>query len=926
VSRAFNRSRRWMGAVVAVATGAALVMSLPDAQAASSTVTFAYTGSDQSWTVPAEVSAVRVEAFGAQGGGEYGGFGAGVVVDLAVTPGQQLTVRVGGRGGIATGGFNGGGGSSFAGAGLGQGQGGGGASDVSLGDNRLVVAGGGGGAAGGPSFGMGGSAGGTSGEAGADGSGVHRGGGGGTSVQAGVGGGAYAGVGNEAIGGNGGFYGGGGGGGWFGGGGGGGDSSGGSPAGGGAGSSRAPAGATFVQGARTGDGEVRVTWGLGTAAGSAGLAKTFAFTAGSQLYQVPAGVTAVSVRAVGAQGGTGTARAGFGADVSASVAVTPGQVLAVLVGGRGGNGDGCGALSCGEPQAGNSVGGFNGGGSSAFAGAGTGRGTGGGGATDLRRGSWRLEKRVVVAGGGGGSSVNGGVVEAGRGHGGDASGPIGGDGGAGDGQHAGGKGGTQAAGGAGGGAYAGAGRSPDGGSGGFFGGSGGGGWYGGGGGGGDSTGGSPGGGGAGASHVTDPIGEPTYASDTAGGDGQLSITAMPADPAPTPTSSTPTAPGPVTLTPITVGELRVGSIWKVTGTLSEPLQSYAWLRCTALDPTTCAPIAGATAATYRVRPADLDRFVAVDVVDADGNRGRSQPRHILEDVCKVPIEFNDGHYYGTRSRATMTISPRPGWGCLRVNLFIAAKRIDGLGYGNNRGPSPLADATKSKGSIWVNFETGRIEVVANHTDTVAALLSAFPTNVTANPDSGVADALVGCIRNNRWAPPSLDRSCQTRVYERFRKPNSAGFYFPSLDTSGDFRIRYHFTNAARRYVDTAPAAIDGILGFTGTANGRVSLSCAFIDKFPSIEMYQDWPSPEAGGSYTLRDVFYRKESSPRDLNASAPKFSRGTCGRISRPTTSTASLRQLTGVVAQIDNRYTAPIGPDPYEDVMRDFKPWSPM
>jgi hypothetical protein len=528
-----------------------LALSLPEAQAAISTVSFAYTGSAQTWTVPAGVSTVRVEAYGAQGGGDYGGFGAGVVTSVTVTPGQQLTVRVGGRGAQAAGGFNGGGGSSFAGAGLGQGQGGGGASDVSLGDTRLVVAGGGGGAAGGPDFGMGGSAGGISGEAGVDGSGVHRGGGGGTSAEAGAGGGAYAGSGNGAVGGNGGFNAGGGGGGWLGGGGGGGDSSGGSAAGGGAGSSYAQGTATFVQGARTGDGEVDISWG-GTPAASAGQAKTFTFTGGPQLYQVPTGVTSLAVRAVGAQGGTGTSRAGFGADVSARVAVTPNQVLAVLVGGRGGNGDGCGALSCGEPQAGNSVGGFNGGGTNTFAGAGTGRGTGGGGATDLRRGSWRLEKRVVVAGGGGGSSVNGSGVQPGLGQGGDASGPIGGDGVAGDGQYAGGKGGTQEAGGQGGGAYAGAGGSANGGSGGFFGGSGGGGWFGGGGGGGDSSGGSPGGGGAGSSHVTDPIGEPTYAPNPFGGDGQLGITVAgtetPTDPGPTPTtpSPSPTAAGPAT--------------------------------------------------------------------------------------------------------------------------------------------------------------------------------------------------------------------------------------------------------------------------------------------------------------------------------------------------------------------------------------------
>ncbi|WP_433831334.1 glycine-rich protein [Actinoplanes sp. CA-015351] len=670
-----------------------------------------------------------------------------------------------------------------------------------------------------------------------------------------------------------------------------------------------------MQGARTGNGEVRISWGAGTPTGSGGQVTPFALTGGPQLFEVPAGVTAVDVRAVGAQGGTGTALAGLGADVSAEVAVTPGQVLAVLVGGRGGNGDGCGALSCGEPVAGKSIGGFNGGGSSTFAGAGTGRGTGGGGATDLRRGSWRLDKRIVVAGGGGGSAVSG-VVEAGRGRGGDASGPIGDDGAPGDGRYVGGGGGTQSAGGAGGGAYAGAGRALDGGSGG-------GGWFGGGGGGGDSSGGSPGGGGAGSSHVTDPIGEPAYASNTAGGDGQLTITAEAAEPGSTPA---PTAPGSVVLTPVTSGELRVGSIWKVTGTFSKPLRSYAWLRCTSLDPTTCTRMAGATAATYRTRTADLSRFVAVDVADTDGNTGRSEPRFIQENVCKVPIEFNDGAYYKTRTRASTTITPRPGWGCMRINMFIAAEIIDLLGYGNDRGPSPLADATASKGSIWVNFETGRLDVVANHTDTKVASFNAFPVNVTKNADSGVADALVRCIRSEKLQVPHLDKFCQGRVYETFRKANSAGFYFPSTNTSGPFRIRYHFTNAARRYTDMAPAAIDGIFGFTGTADGRISVSCAFIDKFPSIEIYQDWPSPKAGGVYTLRKVFYRKESSPRDLNASAPKFSTGKCGRIARPTNRKASMERLPGVMASVMNQYYAPIGTDPYEDVMRDYKTWSPM
>ncbi|MCY1140473.1 hypothetical protein OWR29_20950 [Actinoplanes sp. Pm04-4] len=278
----------------------------------------------------------------------------------------------------------------------------------------------------------------------------------------------------------------------------------------------------------------------------------------------------------------------------------------------------------------------------------------------------------MVAGGGGGSSVKGGGVEAGRGRGGDPSSPIGG-----------------------------------------------------GGGGGDSGGGSPGGGGAGASHVIDPVDEPVYASND--GDGQLSITAAPGSgPAPTPIPTTSAPPGPVTLTLRTVGALRVASIWKVEGNFSAPLRSYAWLRCTALDATNRTPIAGAAGATYRTRPADLARFVAVDVVDANGNKGRSEPRHVLENVCEVPIEFNDGSYCRTRSRAATAIKPRPGWGCLRINMYIAAKRIDLLGFGNDRGASPRPTRPRAKGSIWVDLETGRVDVAASHTGTVAALFNAYP--------------------------------------------------------------------------------------------------------------------------------------------------------------------------------------------------------
>ena len=102
---------------------------------------FAYTGSFQSWTVPSGVTIASFQVVGASGGGGGAGRGGFAKGDISVTPGEVLTMVVGGRGsanGLA--GFNGGGSGGGADAG-----GGGGASDVRRGGLKLLVAGGGGG-------------------------------------------------------------------------------------------------------------------------------------------------------------------------------------------------------------------------------------------------------------------------------------------------------------------------------------------------------------------------------------------------------------------------------------------------------------------------------------------------------------------------------------------------------------------------------------------------------------------------------------------------------------------------------------------------------------------------------------------------------------------------------------------------------------
>ncbi|MFT5823831.1 MAG: hypothetical protein ACI8ZM_005094 [Crocinitomix sp.] len=195
--------------------------------------TFDYTGGVQTYTVPAGVTSIEIEAFGAEGGGATGGLGGSAIASLPVTPGDVLDVYVGGHPTIqlGPGGFNGGGDvGALPCGGASDGWPGGGASDVrtspSLSD-RMIVAGGGGGR--GWSDGIGGDGGGLSGEDGEASWIDDTNGKGGTPIAGGAGatygGHPPSGSGTFGIGGNSGpldsyCTGGGGGGGWYGGGGG----------------------------------------------------------------------------------------------------------------------------------------------------------------------------------------------------------------------------------------------------------------------------------------------------------------------------------------------------------------------------------------------------------------------------------------------------------------------------------------------------------------------------------------------------------------------------------------------------------------------------------------------------------------------------------------------------------------------------------
>jgi hypothetical protein len=243
----------------------------------------------------------------------------------------------------------------------------------------------------------------------------------------------------------------------------------------------------------------------GAAPAAAAETTTFASTGAEQIYTVPPGITALDIVAVGggAYGG-GYNLPSYGARVSGTLAVTPGELLYVEVGGNGLGGSGAPG-----------PGGFNGGAPGGAA-AGGPAGGGGGGASDIRTvaraQAGSLQSRLLVAGGGGGGSGLFGGVYA-DGHGGNA-GSQGGNGNA-----TGGGPGTASAGGAGGASGSGgasgiAGSLGSGGAGGgASGGGGGGGYYGGGGGGGKGSG-DGGGGGGGSSYVGPEVSGSAIAIDS----------------------------------------------------------------------------------------------------------------------------------------------------------------------------------------------------------------------------------------------------------------------------------------------------------------------------------------------------------------------------------------------------------------------------
>lgn len=130
---------------------------------------------------------------------------------------------------------------------------------------------------------------------------------------------------------------------------------------------------------------------------------TFDYTGDTQTWDVPAEVTQATFDVYGASGGVaGAVSGGSGGRATATITLSPGAEITIVVGGEGESAANPGGDVCGKAS---TAGGFSGGGNSGIS---TSTppcpGGGGGGASDIRIGGTDLAHRVLVAGGGGGAA------------------------------------------------------------------------------------------------------------------------------------------------------------------------------------------------------------------------------------------------------------------------------------------------------------------------------------------------------------------------------------------------------------------------------------------------------------------------------------------------------------------------------------------
>ncbi len=379
-----------------------------------------------------------------------------------------------------------------------------------------------------------------------------------------------------------------------------------------------------------------------------------------------------------------------------------------------------------------------------------------------------------------------------------------------------------------------------------------------------------------------------------------------------------------------VGQPRVGSLLTVSA--SALASTVQWFSCGTSETvfgvgaTVCnpvpqevftGPVAAPLPSAYRVRQEDLGRQIVASV-RAGTAVSRTAPLAITRGACEVAIEPGPVRF---RSRDAIGVPRRPGMGCARINLYISAKHVSGIGLGNNRGPSATADATQSKISIWINYEQGLLQFVANDSSILADGVGrrAGTAKVLVDPDVEAARRLAACIKRGL-----VSQKCFARVDGSLRSLNHLGVYTPSGNPeAAEVRLRYRATNSLQNLApNLTPSDIDGIIGFSQVPGRLLSLTCLHADAFPSVEIYQDFPSLLPGGSFTTSALYLDDETGPADLDQNGAKRSVGSCVPLSRPSGMNASLRALSAVdYVAVSPLRRLTVGHDPFNTILRDYR-----
>lgn len=216
---------------------------------------------------------------------------------------------------------------------------------------------------------------------------------------------------------------------------------------------------------------------------------------------------------------------------------------------------------------------------------------------------------------------------------------------------------------------------------------------------------------------------------------------------------------------------------------------------------------------------------------------------------------------GSSVTGSAPITPRPGYGKLRVNLFISACESGYLSmqfHGDCRDFDRFAGDDDSRATFTVDFERGIVRVFVNDSCRVGGdCHDALPLGVN---HPGVGDAC-----GTPEAPPVI-AECRNALSEAY-PPNVVEV----TDAGTTVRIGYRLVNSAAPWYLPTPA-IDGTLRITPISTSNEVRACFDGDDYPSMEIYQDvgastrilarWSESRIGPGALAPPAVNRKECAP----------------------------------------------------------------